>query len=137
MTVSGCADVNPEQCASIVADDPQSCRNSDRREYMETNCPETCKLCGMNNKWVNEEVSISCQYLKCLRYTRYFKSSKGHKQKLLYFCMFTKKQSITEWFKGWWDIINIFWHEISSEQRGPNVTKFTYWPPYCKRWRFI
>lgn len=44
----GCADVNPEQCASIVADDPQSCRNSDRREYMETNCPETCKLCDVD-----------------------------------------------------------------------------------------
>lgn len=41
-----CADVNPKQCASMVTNDPDACRND--KEYMEKNCPETCKVCGVD-----------------------------------------------------------------------------------------
>ena len=40
-TFSGCADLLPD-CASIAANDKDSCKNREMKE----NCPESCNLCG-------------------------------------------------------------------------------------------
>lgn len=40
-TFSGCVDILRD-CASLVANDKDSCKNSEMKE----NCPESCNLCG-------------------------------------------------------------------------------------------
>ena len=55
-TFPGCADILPD-CASIVANDKDSCKNREMKE----NCPESCNLCGKSgntetNSYVNDTV---------------------------------------------------------------------------------